>query len=156
MKSELTLFCKLIRVSAVGTKPELTSRIDAYLSGKPAVTVAKRRRAGSMPSHFSTETVIGEGWRCNPELGAFFKEVCGRGFRFNAAVRQVIHEGAGKRLAEAIEIYRKSKLPNAPRQPIIEQNQYNQHTRDFFAQHKNATQEQCIAAWRLKRELGAV
>jgi hypothetical protein len=156
LKTELAAFCKVIRVSAVGTKPDLAARIDAYLSGNPAVVVQQTRRIGAMPNSFTPETVIGIGWRCNPALGAFFKQACGKGFRFNAAVREAIHEGKGKTLAEAIAIYEQSKLPNSPKQPIIAQNQYNQHTRDFFARHKNGTREQCIAEWRLKREQGAV
>jgi SAP domain-containing new25/Domain of unknown function (DUF6434) len=156
LKAELAALCKVIQVTTVGTKPDLTARIDAYLSGKPAVVVQQSRRVGTMPSSFTPETVIGEGWRCNPALGAFFKDVCGKSFRFNAAVRQAIHEGKGKTLSEAIAIYQQSTLPNLPKQPIIAQNQYNQHTRDFFARHKNATREQCIAEWRRKREQGAV
>jgi hypothetical protein len=156
LKAELAEFCKAIRVSAAGTKPDLTARIDTYLSGETPVVVQQARRVGAMPSSFTPETVIGEGWRCNPELGAFFKKVCGKRFRFNAAVRQAIHDGKGKTLADAIAIYQRSTLPNAPKQPIIAQNQYNQHTRDFFARHKNATREQCIAEWRRKREQGAV
>jgi hypothetical protein len=156
LKSELATFCKRIRVTSSGSKPDLTARIEAHLSGKPVRTVNQARRTGEMPSHFTAETVIGKGWRCNPVLGAYFRQVCGKGFRFNAAIRQVIHEGAGKRLAEAAETYRQSTLPNSPKQPIIAQNQYNQHTRDFFAQHKNATREQCLAAWHRKREQGAV
>jgi hypothetical protein len=156
LKSELIALCRRLRVTTSGSKPELAARIEAHLTGKPLPADKQTRRSGDMPSHFTAETVIGEGWRCGPALGAYFRQVCGKGFRFNAAIRHVIHEGAGKTLAEAAEVYRQSKLPNTPKQPILAQNQYNQHTRDFFAQHKNATREQCLAAWRRKRKEGAV
>jgi hypothetical protein len=157
LKSELVAFCRAVRLSTVGTKPELAQRIEAYLSGKPVPEAQKvSRRVGTMPTTFTPDTVIGEGWRCNQGLGVFFKSVCGPGFRFNAAVRQVIHEGKGRPLSEAIAAYKHSILPNSPKQPIIAQNQYNQHTRDFFVRYPNATRAQCIADWKRKRQQGEV
>ena len=51
-----------------------------------------------MPAVFTAATVIGAGWRCNPGLGAYFRKVAGQGFRFNAAMRDFIHNGAGRTL----------------------------------------------------------
>jgi SAP domain-containing new25/Domain of unknown function (DUF6434) len=156
LKSELVTFCRQNCLGIAGSKPELAARIDAYLSGNAAPTVMQAKRNGLMPEKFTSNTIIGAGWRCSPALGAYFRGVCGAGFRFNAAIRMFIHEGQGKTLGEAASHYKRSVAPGAPRQPIIAQNQYNQHTRDFFANHPNATRKNCLEAWHSKRDKGNV
>lgn len=95
-------------------------------------------------------TIIGEGWRCGPALGQFFRQELGNGFRFNAAVRDFIHNGSGKTLAEAAQCYRDSTKPGR-KSAIPPQLEYNRHFRDYFAKHPGASREQAIAAWWAKR-----
>ena len=85
-----------------------------------------------MPKDFSLDTVIGEGWRCGPKLGAFLREVVGGGFHFNAETRDFIHNGAGKTLADAAIRYRESVRPGRTKSKIPEQLEYNRQFREFF------------------------
>jgi hypothetical protein len=82
--------------------------------------------------------VIGKGWRCNPALGAYFRQVVGSSFRFNATVRDFIHEGVGHTLADATICYKASVRSSAPKPSIPKQLEYNQHFKNFFAAHPRA------------------
>lgn len=148
LKEELVVFCRANGIRSSGSKLELQSRIIDYLSGRPAKPeLSATRRAGNMPLHFSLDTVIGEGWRCNPALGAFFRKVCGPGFHFNGAMRDFIHLRAGQTLADAAVCYRVSVGPNAKPRGIPKQLEYNQHFRSYFQLHPNATRQDAIDAW---------
>jgi hypothetical protein len=154
LKEELVAFCRSAQLTTSGSKPELAARIAAALGSRnaaPTSTARKPLRNAVMPTVFTLDTIIQPGWRCGPLLGAFFKAQCGAGFRFNAAVRDFIHTQAGHSLAEAIACYRASTAPDAPKQTIIAQNEYNQHTRDFYAANPGATRAQVLAAWRVRR-----
>jgi SAP domain-containing new25/Domain of unknown function (DUF6434) len=153
LKEELLQFCRAERLPVTGSKPQLSERIAAHLAGQSAPTKQAPRRAGAMPTSFALDTVIGPGWRCGPALGAFMRVHCGNGFRFNAAVRNFIHTHSGQHLADAVACYQRSVARGAPVPQIIPQNEYNQHTRDFFAQNPGATRQQAIAAWQAKRAL---
>jgi hypothetical protein len=152
LKSELVSFCKSVSLPTHGQKPELMQRVANYLAGRAQPSTAAIRRAAKMPESFELALVIGEGWRCSVSLGQFFKEQCGPRFRFNAAVRDFIHHRQGATLADAVRCYEESVAPNAPRQVIIRQNQYNQHFRDYFLKNPQATRAEAIAAWKAKRE----
>ena len=99
IKTELVAFCRILGVSARGSKPEVAARILAELGGTQAPKATPRRPRGRMAESFSLETTIGVGWSCNPRLGKFFQSECGRTFRFNAAVRMFIHTQVGQSLA---------------------------------------------------------
>ena len=147
LKAELMVFCRILGLTTTGSKQELEEKIRRHLSGGELKIAAKRRANGEMPTKFTPQTVIGEGWRCNPALGAYFRKACGNGFRFNAIMRDFIHSGAGQTLADAAVRYRASVAPDSPRTPIPGQLKYNQHFRDFFAAQPTATRQQAIAAW---------
>jgi hypothetical protein len=151
LKEELYEYCKSNALPTSGSKPELAQRIVAHLSGAPIPPVKRSVRAGAMPTTFELSTVIGHGWRCNPSLGQFFRTHCGRGFRFNAATRNFVHTKEGSTLAQAIDCYKASVAVGAPKQEIIAQNEYNRHTREFFAANPHATREQALQTWWLKR-----
>ena len=147
LKTDLVLICRSFGLSTAGTKIELEDRLRGQLSGQPVNAIARRREIGEMPGIFTPETVIGVGWRCNPALGAYFRKVIGTGFRFNAVMRNFIHNEAGRTLADAVTCFRASTTPGTHKNLIPRQLEYNQHFRDFFAAHPGATREQAIAAW---------
>jgi SAP domain-containing new25 len=148
LKEELVAFCRMNGVSPSGTKLELVERIKTFLEGKPVrAKTSIMRRLGAMPPDFTLDTVIGEGWRCNPHLGAFLREATDGSFRFNAEVRKLIHHGHGKSLADVVACYRKSVLPGRKKAAIPTQLEYNQHFQDYFQANPGATREQAIAAW---------
>ena len=134
LKSELVKFCRSQKLSTAGSKRDLEARILARLSGKALVEIkALRSKLTTMPAHFTMETVIGKGWRCNPSLGAFFRQALGNGFHFNAETRDFIHNGEGKTLAEAAICYQNSVAPGRKKSVIPQQLEYNRHFREYFA-----------------------
>jgi hypothetical protein len=152
LKEELVGFCRFQRLPTSGSKRELEARIHAFLSGASVARLAAaKRRAGRMPRTFTMETVIGEGWRCGPALGAFFRQVVGKGFHFNADTRAFIHNGAGKTLGDVALCYQNSVRPGRAKSEIPEQLEYNRHFREYFEQHPEATREDAITAWWAKR-----
>jgi hypothetical protein len=156
LKSELVQFCRDARLQTTGSKPEVTERIALHLAGEAPARISTPRRDGAMPAAFAADTVIAPGWRCSPALGAYFRAVCGRGFRFNAAMRNFIHTQAGRTLADAAACYRQSVAPGTPKPAIVAQNQYNLHTRQYYQAHPNATRAEVIAAWKARRANAAV
>jgi SAP domain-containing new25/Domain of unknown function (DUF6434) len=151
LKAELTLFCRSVGLPTAGSKPDLAARIEAFLAKQPLPQVVRAVRHAAMPDTFTLATVIEPGWRCGPTLGQFLRTQCGPGFRFNAVTRNFIHTQVGKTLADAVACYRASVVPGAPKPPIIAQNEYNQHMRDFYASNPSATHEQVLKAWHLRR-----
>ena len=63
------------------------------------------KRLAAMPTTFTPETVIGEGWRCSQALRAFFELEIGPRFHFNQVMRDFIKHGSGKTLADAISAW---------------------------------------------------
>jgi hypothetical protein len=151
LKEELAAFCRLLKISTAGSKPEMTLRIAACLAGNPITVKPRPVRSGAMPKQFAMTTTIGAGWRCSPGLGAFFKSQCGNGFRFNVAMRDFIHTQAGRTLEEAVACYRQSVAPGAPKTTIPPQLEYNRHTREFYEKYPGATRQQVLDAWWAKR-----
>jgi hypothetical protein len=151
LKQELVAFCQQHQISSVGSKPEVSEKISVFLRNAPLPKTRVPSKRGEMPNQLMLTTVIGEGWKCNPLLGAFFRTHCGKSFRFNATVRNFIHTQVGATLADAVHCYVASVAPGAPKQPIIAQNEYNRFTREFFAENPGATRAQALAGWWEKR-----
>jgi hypothetical protein len=152
LKEELVVFCREHQISPSGSKLQLQSRITDYLSRKnPVKRPTPQRSKTQMPTTFTMDTIIGEGWRCNPSLGAFFKQNLGLGFHFNAATRDFIHHQPGKTLADAAICYQTSVRPVKKKPPIPQQLEYNQHFRDFFRDNPGSSRQQAIDAWWIKR-----
>jgi hypothetical protein len=151
LKEELYDFCRFKSLPTSGSKPDLAKRIVAHLSGSVPSPVIKAVRAGAMPTSFELGTVIGPGWRCSPILGGFLRLHCGKGFRFNAAMRHFIHTEVGSTLEQAVLRYKASVAIDAPKQEIIPQNEYNRHTREFYQVNPNATRAQALQSWWAKR-----
>jgi len=150
LKADLIAFCRERGLPTAGSKQEITQRVAEHLAGRAVPTVRSLRRAtSSMPDEFTPNTVIGPGWRCSQQLRLFFEAECGKGFRFNAALRSFIATGAGQPLSEAVRAY-KASLQDGP-QPIAGQFEYNRHMREFKAQHPGSSHKQAVAAWWVKR-----
>jgi hypothetical protein len=152
LKEELVAFCRAERLPYSGNKSDIENMIIARLSGAPyRPNCTAKRQTVKMPTSFKLDDKIGDGWTCNPALGAFFREHAGKGFHFNKAMRDFIHGGAGRTLAEAVACYRASIAPGQPKREIAASLEYNQHTRAYYADHPGATREEVIAAWWAKR-----
>jgi hypothetical protein len=155
LKSELLGFCREYGLSSIGSKPDLNARIVTFLETGEVIkpTLSPRRSGQSAAEELTLETVIWPGMTCNPALGAFFREHIGAGFRFNAAMRNFIHHGAGRSLKEGLEVWRDDQAERRAgrKDEILPQLEYNRHFREFFAANPDATRDQAIAAWWIKR-----
>ena len=84
LKAELLDFCRSNLLPVSGQKAELADRVGHYLKCREVLTPSARRtRHGLMPEEFTLQTVIGQGWRCNTRLRAFFRQHCGQDNRSN-------------------------------------------------------------------------
>ena len=151
LKSELVDACRLLGVSPTGSKPDLSARIAAALSGGGVPNVAPRRVRGEMPERFTLETRIGNGWRCNPALGTFLRAHAGRRFRFNATVRTFVHTQVGAPVSAIVACYRASVAPGAVKPALPPQLEYNRHMQLYAQEHPGATRAEVLSAWRARR-----
>ena len=151
LKTELVDACRLLHVSPTGSKPELTARITAALAGTTIPRVAPRRIRGVMPTRFTLDTRIGEGWRCNPALGQFLRAQVGRGFRFNAPVRAFVHTQVGQPVSAIIACYRASVAPGVAKPTLLPQFEYNRHMQSYAREHPGATRAEVLTAWKARR-----
>ena len=153
LKAELVAYCRAAGLRSGGDKCALQARILLHLQGTKVHEVrsdsAASAVAGAMPAQFSQTTIIGPGWRCTQALRGFFVAELDNGFRFNGALRDFIHTGAGRTLGDALAEYRQSLA--APRAAIAPQFEYNRHMRAYFEAHPHDTREQARAAWWAKR-----
>lgn len=149
LKSELIDFCRLERLSPSGSKAELSERVIVFLAGgAPSRGSARRSRRAAMPETFTLQTRIAPGWRCTRNLSDFFKQHCGKGFCFNALIRDFVHNRPGATLAEAIQSFRQADSSPSEIQPQFE---YNRHVRAFYEANPGASRQQMLDAWWAKR-----
>lgn len=151
LKSELQAFCRGRKLDTAGSKEELAARVRAFLAGEtpPPPTSRNKPFAEKMPPVLTPETVIGEGWKLNASLRAFFESHLEGKFRFNQPLRDLFASPGGRTLGDALSLYRESA--DAPTQPISRQFQYNRHMRDYFARHPGSSREEARKAWLEKR-----
>lgn len=152
LKSELVSFCREQEISAQGAKASLTERIAEYLStGVKSSHKTTRKPKAIMPDSFALESIIEPGWRCTSRLREFFQQHLGPSFRFNAVMRDYIHNSSGSQLSDAIEAYRKNQM-NSNLSEIPPQFEYNRFTREFSKKYPYASKEELLTAWREHRD----
>jgi hypothetical protein len=152
LKEELIAFCRDAKLPSAGNKADIEAVIIAHLERRNSLPKrAPRRATVKMPTTFALDDVIGAGWTCNPALGAFFRAQMANRFHFNKAMRDFIHSGEGRTLAEAMECFCASIRKDYPKREIAPSLEYNQHTRVFFAANPGASRDEVIAAWWEKR-----
>lgn len=143
-KEELVVFCKHQSIPSGGSKPDLEIRIKAYLRGETLPKHEKQKTGKKIPDHLTLDTLIEEGWSCNPKLGRFFKDHCGKSFRFNHAMRQFIHTQAGKRLRDAVVCYKDSLTT---RQPSLPQNELAAFMRNYSQANPGCSRKEIMLEW---------
>jgi hypothetical protein len=153
LKSELSAFCRTVGLVTTGSKQDLTQRIYDYLQiGKKPLTPPKPRPKTKMPQALSRDTVIAAGWRCSQDLRHFFEAEIGPQFHFNGTMRRfILQDGIDKTLQDAITIWHEEQAKPAEEKVIDGQFEYNRFIRAFFAENKNATLADAIAAWKAER-----
>jgi hypothetical protein len=152
LKEELVDFCRLQGLPATGSKAEISAGIEHFLETGNISAVAKSRRTTAcMPDSLSRDTVIGTDWHCSEPLRAFFVREIGPQFHFNGTMRDIIQNGAGKTLQDAIDVWYDSSSTTSIKKEIAPQFEYNQHMRDFFAENPEKTRQEAIEAWNAKK-----
>lgn len=154
LKEELQDFCRTHGISASGSKTEITDRIEIFLeTGEITSPLRKQSSARKTEQHnaLSLETIITEHHRCSQEVRAFFKSVIPK-FHFSTYIQNYFKSNIGKTYRDAVEAWqeeeRRKKDP-AYKKTIAPQFEYNQFTRDFFADPANEgkSRTEAINAW---------
>ncbi len=155
LKEELITFLREHHLPTTGSKQELTTRISQFLTtGSVPATSKPSQKAVKveMPQTFTRQSIIGAGWRCSQELRAFFEQEIGTHFHFDGVMRDLIHNGSGKTLGEAIEIWEGEARKPRKEKPIAVQFEYNRHIREYFKAYPQATLQEAIQDWETKKK----
>lgn len=159
LKEELQHFCRANGLSAAGSKIEITNRIQHYL--QTGEIIKPSRKPSTKTNHqeisLSLETVITENHRCSQKVRHFFKEHIAN-FHFSTYIQNYFKENIGKTYQDVLNAWheeqKRLKSPSYMKK-IAPQFEYNQFTRDFFADpdNKGKTRADAITAWNLTKSL---
>lgn len=149
LKAELTAFARELGLAIGGSKEAVAARIESTLRGdepSPDDTVLTVRGSGrQLERPVSRATVIPPGQRASQVLREFFTVEVGPSFRFDAAMRDVVANGAGKTLGDAVDHWWASR--DRVKAPIGPQFELNRFTREWWRAHPGATRGELRAAW---------
>lgn len=157
LKEELQAFCREQDMSATGSKIELADRIEHFLATGERKKPQRRKQPAAkkaiLESPLSLDTVITADHRCSQQVRAFFTSIIPK-FHFSTYIQQFFRENVGKTYQDAVtawyeEVERK-KDPSYKKNKLAPQFEYNQFTRDYFAdpQNKGKSREDAILAWK--------
>lgn len=155
LKEELQSFCREHGISASGSKIEITDRIETFLQTgeiKKALRKPKSKTQSQTQANLSLDTVITENHRCSQDVRAFFKTVISPKFHFSTYIQNYIKNNVGKTYRDVVAAWyeeEEHKKDSAYKKEIAPQFEYNQFTRDFFADpnNKGKTRKEAIEAW---------
>lgn len=148
-------------MSASGSKVEISDRIAIFLqTGK----IQKPLRKVKSPSKETTstdlslDTVITENHRCSQEVRAFFQTAINYKFHFSTYIQDYIKNNIGKTYHDVVNAwYEEEERKRDPsyKKQIGSQFEYNQFTRDYFAdaENKGKHREDAIKAWHTIKKL---
>ena len=160
LKEELQTFCRENEISASGSKIEISDRIAVFLeTGKIHKPMRKRSPSSKEIEleELSLDTVITENHRCSQLVRAFFTSVIPN-FHFSTYIQNYFKENVGKTYRDVVNAWyeeeERKKDPSYKKQ-IGSQFEYNQFTRDYFADPKNKgkNREDAIKAWNAIKKL---
>ncbi|WP_137789240.1 DUF6434 domain-containing protein [Bacillus sp. E(2018)] len=158
LKEELQRFCRTEGLSTSGSKIEISHRIETYLETgkilKPTRKIIAKKEASK---ELSLDTVITENHRCGQEVRAFFKSHIPN-FHFSTYIQSFFKENVGKTYHDVVKNWYEEEVRKKDptyKKEIGTQFQYNQFTRDFFADPNNRgkSREDVINAWNTIKSL---
>ncbi|WEZ06924.1 DUF6434 domain-containing protein [Priestia flexa] len=159
LKKELQGFCHDHHIPRSGSKAELTEQIHLFLqTGEIKRPVHKKTGApnGKKLEELSLDTVITKHHRCSQSVRTFFKTIIPN-FHFSTYIQNYFKQNSGKTYRDVVTAWyeeeSRKKDPSYQRE-IGAQFEYNQFTRDFFADptNKGKSRADAIAAWRAVKE----
>ncbi|MDX1959044.1 MAG: DUF6434 domain-containing protein [Leptospiraceae bacterium] len=161
LKQELVDFCKVSKISYVGSKFEILERISTFLE-KSVVEINKASsykqtsKFDWSKSKLNLDTIITDSYANGQNVRIFFKKHCGDKFHFSIPFMSFMKNNCGKTLQDAVNEWHRlneQKKDKNFKSQIPEGNQFNKYIRDFFEDNPNMTIEQARHFWKLKRSL---
>jgi len=160
LKTELQILCRENGISVTGSKQEIADRIEVFLkTGEIESPIRKQnvKRNIQLLEELSLDTVITENHRCSQSVRAFFKTVIPN-FHFSTYIQNYFKNNTGKTYRDVVDAwYEEEERKKAPTytKKIAPQFEYNQFTRDFFADPKNRgkSRTDAIEAWNKIKKL---
>lgn len=161
LKEELQTFCRDNGIGASGSKIEIADRIKIFLQ-TGEIQKSSRRTSSKTKSEthaiLSLDTVIMENHRYSQQVRAFFKEAIHPKFHFSTYIQNYFKNNSGKTYRDVVQAWheeqQRHKDPSYQKE-IAPQFEYNQFTRDFFADSTNEgkSREEAIEAWNVIKKL---
>lgn len=154
LKAELQTFCKKNGISTSGSKNEISDRIAVFLETGEIQKPMRKRNTSSKKvklEDLSLDTVITQDHRCSQVVRAFFKTEIPN-FHFSTYIQNYFKKNVGKTYRDVVDAWyeeeERKKDPNYKKE-IGKQFEYNQFTRDYFADSKNKDKkrEDAVKAW---------
>ena len=160
LKEELQQFCRQHGMSASGSKIEITERIERFLLTGEITKLHKKsnvRKVAPKQTEFSLDTVITENHRCSQDVRAFFKSVIPK-FHFSTNIQNYFKNNIGRTYRDVtLAWYEEQERKKDPsyKKELVPQFEYNQFTRDFFADpnNKGKSRNDAIEAWNAIKKL---
>ncbi len=161
LKEELQTFCRDNGISASGSKKEIADRIKVFLQTgeiKKPLRNTNSQTKSQTEATLSLDTEIMENHRCSQVVRAFFKEAIHPKFHFSTYIQKYFKNNKGKTYRDVVKAWHEEeqRLKNPSYQKeIAPQFEYNQFTRDFFADpnNKGKSREEAIKAWNMIKKL---
>jgi len=161
LKEEQQTFCRDNGISASGSKIEIADRIKLFLQ-TGEIQKSSRRTSSKTKSEthatLSLDTVITVNHRCSQQVRAFFKEAIHPKFHFSTYIQNYFKNNSGKTYRDVVQAWREEEQrqkDSSYQKEIAPQFEYNQFTRDFFADpnNKGKSREEAIKAWNVIKKL---
>lgn len=159
LKSELIAYCKANQLATAGAKEEIMQRIEAFMIDgrriKP-LTIKAATRDSSQPIQLNTLVI---NYHNDAATREFFIRHTGKYFHFNSYLRQFTNKvniSPDMTYHDLIKGWVKAEATrNKPdyKTSIGKQFEYNQFIKDFFANEKNKSLADAIAAWKVVKTL---
>ena len=157
LKEELQQFCREHGLSTSGSKDAITNRIKIFLQTGEIVKPQRIRACKStvLDNELSLETVIVPGHKCSQNVRYFFKKHIPN-FHFSTFIQNFFKENIGNTYQDGINAWHEEqqRLKNPLyKKEISPQFEYNQFTRDFYADpaNKGKRKKDAIHAWNTKK-----
>ncbi len=160
LKEELQAFCRGNGISASGSKIEISDRIETFLRTGKIIKKIRKTKVNSQSEiqvDLSIDTVILENHRCSQNVRAFFKTMIPN-FHFSTYIQNYFKNNIGKTYRDVVDAwYEEEERKKDPsyKKKIAPQFEYNQFTRDFFADPNNQgkSREEAIVTWNKIKKL---
>lgn len=154
LKEELQIFCRENRINASGSKIEISDRIETFLRTGEIKKTSRKSKVNEKVEpqvNLSLDTVITKNHRCSQHVRVFFKTVISK-FHFSTYIQNYFKNNVGNTYRDVVTAwYEEEERKKDPfyKKNIAPQFEYNQFTRDFFADPNNQgkSRKEAIDVW---------